>query len=64
MSEERGTVRGVQYRVREEETLMVQNILKFMTECQAVTSTSTTPCCVSQKTQTKTLHCINKVRLQ
>lgn len=43
MSEERGTARGALYRVREEEALMVQNILKFMTECQATTATSTNP---------------------
>lgn len=49
MSEERGTARGVFvcaracYRVTEEETLMVQNVLKFMTECQAMTATSTDP---------------------
>lgn len=44
MSEKRGTTRGVLYRAREEEeALMVQNILKFMTECQAKTATSTNP---------------------
>lgn len=43
MSEERGTAREVWYRVREEEALMVQNILKFMTECQATTATNTNP---------------------
>lgn len=31
------------YRVRGEEALMVQNILKFMTECQATTATSINP---------------------
>lgn len=33
----------VLYRVREQEALMVQNILKFMTECQATTATSADP---------------------
>lgn len=43
MTEERGAVRGVRYRVREEEAMMVQNILKFMTECQDPTATNTNP---------------------
>lgn len=43
MSEHRRTVRGMWYSVREVEALMLQNILKFMTECQAKTATNTNP---------------------